>query len=524
MAEEREWTRVELRFPLGSYNAQSTSDFSQPEWPPHPVRVLAAMVAAAHSLPVEERDRARVALTALASCPEPPTIVAPRCDGAPDGRRSVAAFRGASRWAPRNHELGELKHGIHPRELGRGRAAVEKGGIAIGDQPVAFLWPTTLDHDALMALDRVAAEVTFLGTSRSPVLAKVSTISGTNDEAAWLPIAASRTVVATDVRVPTATLLATLDAQHERRNGKLRRGGAPARAAFVPPASLGRFQAYGHTSNLAREPKEPADPRYWGEMLMLPVDRESVVRPKAPGAFALARATRAAILAAYGAAGSPDEAPSLLTARGSDPHAAFVPLPFVGDPHADGRIIGIAILLPHPRRAPDVLIQRRAIERGIRSLLTSPPGTEPRTVGAPGIGNVLFGGTPTTTRTPPLTLQPERWRRASRIWSSVTPVVHSRYRPNSRPESLLEQVTADCRDVGLPEPVRVEVLRSSRFHGAPLGVSRAQLPEAWKGPLRGPTNHLEVTFAEPVAGPVLLGKARHFGLGLCLPVREERAG
>ena len=523
MAEDREWTRVELCFPVGSYNAQSTSEFTQPEWPPHPVRVLAALVAAAHALPVEDRDRALDALTALASCPEAPVIVAPRCDGAPDGRTSVAAFRGASRWAPRNHELGELKHGIHPRDLARGRAAVEKGGIAIGDQSVAFLWPTALGQAALVALNRAAAEVTFLGTSRSPVVASVSTTSGAIDEAAWLPILQSQAAGA-DVRVPTATLLATLDAQHERRNGKPRGNGAPARAAFVPPASLGRLQAYLHTSDLAREPRAPLDPMQWGEMLVLAVDRGSVVRPKAPGAFALARATRAAMLAGYGAAGSADEAPSLLTARGSDPHAAFVPLPFVGDPHADGRIIGIAIVLPHPRRAPDVLIQRRAIERGIRSLVRAASGTERRSVGVPGIGNVLLSGIPATTRIPPRTLQPERWRRASKIWSTVTPVVHSRYRPNSRPESLLEQVTADCRDVGLPEPLQVEVRRVGRFHGAPVGVSRTQLPEAWKGPLRGPTNHLELTFAEPVAGPVLLGKARHFGLGLCLPVEEGRAG
>ena len=521
MAEDSDWTHVELRFPLGSYSAQSTSNFAQPEWPPHPVRVLAALVAAAHSLPVADRDRARDAVTTLASCPEPPEIVAPRCDGAPDGRTSVAALRGASRWAPRNHELGELKNGIHPRELGRGRAAVEKGGIAIGDMPVSFLWPTALDSAALEALDRAAAEVTFLGTSRSPVLVTVSTTSGTIEEAAWMPTRRARPA-SVDVRVPTATLLATLDAQHERRKGKLRRDGAPARAAFVPPASLGRLQAYFHTSDLAREPTEPLDPRQWGEMLVLAVDRGSVVRPKAPGAFALARATRAAILAGYGAAGTADEAPALLTARGSDPHAAFVPLPFVGDPHADGRIIGVAIVLPHPWRAPDVLIQRRAIERGIRSLVAAPSGTERRSVGVPGIGNVLLGGEPA--RIPPRTLQPERWRRASRIWSSVTPVVHSRYQPNSRPESLLEQVTADCRDVGLPEPVQVEVLRVSRFHGAPLGISRTRLPEGWKGPLRGPTNHLELTFAEPVAGPVLLGKARHFGLGLCLPVEEARAG
>jgi CRISPR-associated protein Csb2 len=511
-------TAIELRFPLGSYNSQSASSFSHPEWPPHPVRVMAALVSAAAALAPDEAARARRVIRILCEAAQPPLIVAPRAGSGADGRDSLASLQGASRWAPRNHELGELSAGLHPRDLGRGRAAISKGGVAIGDLPVQFVWPVSLEDEELEALARAAAEMTFLGTSRSPILARVCAVREVSTAPSWVPDREDRRA-AVDVRVPTATLLETLDAVHERRKAAPRRDGSPARAPFIPPASLGRWQRYVHTSELASEEPAVVDPQQWGDMLVLAVDAASQIRPKAPAAYSLARATRAALLATYDEAGSEGEAPPVLRARQAEAHAAFISLPFVGQPNADGRIIGIAIVLPHPSRAPDVLFQRRGIERGIRALITIGRDGQRASVGVPGLGDVVLGSQPPR-RTPPLTLQPARWRSASRRWGSVTPVVHSRFRRSGRLESLLEQVSADCRDVGAPAPVEVELLRTSRFHGAPSGILRRGLPENWRGLLKGPVDHVELTFAEPVEGPLLLGRARHFGLGLCLPLPE----
>ena len=36
-------------------------------------------------------------------------------------------------------------------------------------------------------------------------------------------------------------------------------------------------------------------------------------------------------------------------------------------------------------------------------------------------------------------------------------------------------------------------------------------------PAEAPAPHLRLTFSQPVCGPVLIGRARHFGLGLCIP-------
>ncbi len=422
---------IEVRFPLGVYHAQSASAFDAPEWPPHPVRLIAALLAAVESLPAAQIDPARAVVDELSACVAAPTIVAPRLLAQADGKATVAGFRGASRWAPRNHELGELKKkGVHPRDLGRGRAAVAKGGVAIGDVPVTFSWPLPLDEAALGLLDRVASEVTFLGTSRSPVIACARMTCAPGPEAAWVPVEHHR-VDAVDVRVATPGLPATLDAWHDQRAAPTKRNGAPARAGFVPPASLGRIQAYGYGTDPGPGADPFVDPQWWGDMLVLSIDRDSDVRPKAAAAFALARATRSALLARFADAGDPQEAPSVLRARGAEPHAAIVPLPFVGHPHADGRIIGIAVVLPHSRRSSDVLIQRREIERGARALVEPAADGARLTIGVPGVGDVLLGRAHTGTLAP-VSLREDRWRGAAATWATVTPVVHSRYRRNGR--------------------------------------------------------------------------------------------
>ena len=119
------------------------------------------------------------------------------------------------------------------------------------------------------------------------------------------------------------------------------------------------------------------------------------------------------------------------------------------------------------------------------------------------------------------TLREARYRRASRRWSTVTPLVHSRYLPRKNEQALFEQIAAECADVGLPAPARITVRRSSRFRGAPGSISAKGLPESWTGPLRGPQAHLDLWFDEPVRGPILLGRARHFGVGLCLPFAQD---
>ncbi len=507
---------IALGFPVGMYHALAQADFARAEWPPHPVRLVAALVAAAHGGPGHDVDAARAVIDVLARA-EAPVIVAPRRSTVDEpGDDRVSELRGASRWAPRNHELGELGRGVSPRDLGRGRAEVHKGGIAIGEHRVSFAWPDVELTDAqLDVLTAVVADLTFLGTSRSPVVASVRTDPGA-PQPSWRPTTASQG--STDVRVPDERTLAILDRWHERRSAPLARNGAPARAPLVTVPRLGSVVAYRHDADPV--PIAALDPQTWGDMLVLRVVGD--VTPMARATFAVARATRKALLDTYASPGSPGEAPSVLRGRGGEPHAAFVPLSFIAEPgagsagdRADGHVVGVAILLPHESRLPDVLAQREEVVAGLVRLMG---GVDVR---VPGVGPIQLN-TPDDAR-PLWSLQEGRYRSESVRWTTAIPLVHSRYATRKGPEALLEQVTAECRDVGLPGPVQVEVRRGARLRGAPDRIDATALPASWTGPLKGPHAHLDLWFDRPVAGPVVLGRARHFGLGLCLPFSERGA-
>jgi CRISPR-associated protein Csb2 len=352
----------------------------------------------------------------------------------------------------------------------------------------------------------------------------------------WAPTSADSGEAVSQVRVATARTPAELNAWHARRAAPLRRDGTPAAAPYVPPVSLGEEVSYIHGIDAIELPSEAFDPEWWGDMLIVAVDRaRSQDLPKAPAAFALARAMRKALLDTYGPEGTPEEAPAILRGRAGEAHAAFVPLSFVSQPElraperlgggrgaafADGRTLGVAVVLPHPARVTDVARRRMEVEAGLSRLLGLAE-REAVAVRVPGVGSVWLGLS--DSRRVADTLREARYRRPSTRWSTVTPIVHSRYRPRKGEQALFEQVAAECFDVGLPAPAKVAVRRVPRFRGAPGAINGMGLPDSWKGPLRGPQAHLDLWFDEPVRGPILLGRARHFGLGLCLPFDDHQA-
>lgn len=144
--------------------------------------------------------------------------------------------------------------------------------------------------------------------------------------------------------------------------------------------------------------------------------------------------------------------------------------------------------------------------------------------------------------------------RASRVWTSVTPFVPPRFLKTRGSSSLEGQVQAELSSRGLPEPARVEVeleagdyvdveafwglWEKRRPQAVVLGSglrsdggdrdSGARLAPRWrhfriertgdaKGPPIAAAFGLRLTFAEPVTGPLALGYAGHFGLGLLRP-------
>lgn len=544
--------RVEIRFPLGVYYALSSASFGRPEWPPSPVRLVGALLAAAHETPSADTDASRRVLQAICTA-DAPTVFAPEMvdvnedaphDDARPGVDPVVGFRGPSRWAPRNHSDSELKKsGLSTRNLARDRAEVHKGGVAIGDQAIEIRWANLeLSPEDLAVLRSLADEVTFLGTSRSPAIVSVSVDApNVEREDAWEPAdAGSRGD--TGIRVPDGGLLRAFDQRHEARKSTPKRPVSP--ADQVPSTAMGRTTPYRRRAQwLAQIAGTPIDPRRWGDMIVVEIDpAKSQMRPKASAAFLVARAFRQALLGNFGAVGTPDEAPPILRGRDDEPHAAFVPLPFVGtittkgkrpdgeedvrQVAADGIIRGIAVLLPHEDLVPDVAEQRMRVEAGLLRMLGDPTFAVPMPTDLPAAvqdrqNRLLAIRLPNPNRPLMQTLREERYRAASRVWDTVVPIVHARRRTSTGPRGVYRQVAADCAFAGLPEPARVEILSEAPFGGAPSYLlPDRMIPVDWIGPLQGPRSHVRITFDRPVVGPLLLGKARHFGVGLCLPNRE----
>jgi CRISPR-associated protein Csb2 len=504
--------RISIRFPLGVYHAQSQASFDEPEWPPHPVRLIAALLAAAHSPGRHQRQgllEQDLSLLKKLCDASPPLIGAPHTTriGGHAAEDVVVPVIGATRWAPANY----FKDGK------RNPASVHKVGVAVGDRPIHFEWPELeLELRDLQRLARLAGDVSFLGTTRSPVVAEVASEAGGALNPVWTPVAPGRAPVAPTVavRVPDVYTLDALDRRHAARRST--KAGVETATAAVPGIRVGREAAYLHSSGLALG-ADTVDPRWWGEMVVLSINRErSEVIPRSSACYLLARAVRTALLSAYEDAGKAGEAPAILHGRGDEAHCAIVPLADVWHKDSSGSIKGVAILFPSVDRGNDLPRQRLALEFGLSSLVQDTGHCPQRYVQIPDSGRIWLaqlGPREATLKT----LLRQTYRAVAATWVSVTPVVHARWRKSSR-ETLLGQVARDCSHVGLPAPTKVETIQGSAFpRAASRPVAGRRVPQEWRQSLAGPSNHLRITFASPIAGPVLLGRARHFGLGLLVP-------
>jgi CRISPR-associated protein Csb2 len=190
----------------------------------------------------------------------------------------------------------------------------------------------------------------------------------------------------------------------------------------------------------------------------------------------------------------------------TQPHVAFVALPDVGHPHADGHLLGLAAVLPRDLGGAD----RRRVLRALGRI-------ERLTLGRAGIWVVERVGA----ELPLQGLDPVAWTRPSLRWATVTPVVLDGF--PSEPYGIEAEVVVAtaCQRIGLPRPAHVLLTPGPVVHG---GLPwHAFFPRQRDGQARRPHVHAVITFTEPVRGPVLLGAGRYRGLGLCRPIPSGRA-
>jgi CRISPR-associated protein Csb2 len=226
--------------------------------------------------------------------------------------------------------------------------------------------------------------------------------------------------------------------------------------------------------------------------------------------------------------------------RNGNQQLAIIPLPFVGHQHADGHLLGVALVFPGA-------IPRSERGRVLGRFLVN-ANREPREISLQ-LGRI---GTITLRKAdwaePRHALRPETWTAhpgGAKLWASVTPVVLDRF-PKSDPyqereaweEEVKAIVTTACERIGLPAPVEVAVGTTSWHRGSPRAVQKrrrllghddlkgrdAPLGDGFLNfPPKGengarPQVHACLQFQQAVVGPILLGAGRFLGYGLCKPL------
>ena len=193
------------------------------------------------------------------------------------------------------------------------------------------------------------------------------------------------------------------------------------------------------------------------------------------------------------------------------PHIALIPLPFVGTEHADGRIMGLGLVLP-------ANLDPQEAKLSLETFLHDP---------ATGLArqHTLFNGQwfecrlelETRERTPK-NLDTHTWTKPSRVWASVTPVVLNRhFDGKDKWERAADSVKDACKHAGLPKPREVALSPVSIVEGVPHARDYPKLIRK-KDNGKQSHNHALIVFDEPVNGPVLIGAGRFKGYGLCRPM------
>ncbi|MEM9840725.1 MAG: type I-U CRISPR-associated protein Csb2 [Pseudomonadota bacterium] len=504
---------IELRFLTGACRAARGRADRAPDWPVQPDRIFSALVASWGARGEDEAEAE--ALRWLESLP------GPRLYAADAGIR-----RGVSVYVPVNDTVVKGKaNRIAARDLIAARHTAERSFPAAllplgrrGDTPLLHLllsWDADLPEDHCLPLSSLASDVRHIGHSSSLVACSVTDYQPPREETQ----PARRWVHA-----------GRLDALIAAERGN----------AAGDQAGLQRRPEPGII--VADKPNEDVAPSaspYGERWQIFPLGDGPAIALTATARIAETIRTR--IIAKAGG-----DLPEVLSAHAANggpsaaPHLAILTLPHVGRPHADGSVKGVALVLPRAMEdnlaralggaadeaATRALDAQRALNRALKAIGDDSGDSK----------ELRFDKDRLVVREAASSLaalNPDRWSAESTVWATVTPLVLDRHLKAKRrepkggvnakyQEEMERAVKLACDNVGLPEPVEVRADKHSAHEGAPSVRLHGPPQTRWAVPHHCRTRsltHAVLTFAEPMRGPLLLGAGRHYGLGLCAPVR-----
>lgn len=470
---------LEVEYLMGRVIASCHDDRRAVEWPPHPARLFAALVAAFKECDLG--DTVKDALQWLEAQPEPGIYANPPEHG---GRvRDVCDV-----FVPVNDPK-KKSASVLPEK--RSRQLRWFPAFTPNDKTVYFIWnDAVLDEQKAEALQEVAQNVTYLGHSMSPVRIQVRRSAPENKSPTLTPHPEGKLLL----RTTAEGRLAYLESRHLQR----------VENAGLQPR-LGRVSEY----RVIGEDVTPIPRSLYQYIYILRKDKGC--RLPLEAAFGLCSLVRKALLDCCN-----DPLPEIISGhlpnrKPSDkPHLAVMPLANVGHRHADGHIMGFAVMLPNSADYGE----RKQLEQGLHAL-------KKLKLGFLGAWDVALLDTESL-ETAAKTLQPYTYTRAYRHWASVTPVVFGHFPKKQPGKDVLAVIGKACLDVGLPEPNDVRLVPGSRFNAAPLAktfiTEDVRNTEYLNGKL---TAHVVLSFAEPVRGPIILGAGRFLGLGVFRPDRQR---
>lgn len=453
--------QLQIGFPAGRYFAASMADPRKPEWPPHPSRVYSALVAAAYAGGRKPTAAERNVLHKLESA-EPPVLSCPEADVA-DAPDSYVPVNDSKSRLSIKHPQGVLLPNRQARQF--------PAAFMLDEPQVMVRWELQVSPDELQSLDDLAARVTHLGTSHSLVTAAFTTTE-MSSKVTMAPVSGGDVFV----RVPTSGRLDELDRIASMGHGTLRRP-APLCESLVSYA-LVETQGTAVIESAYDWITLKVTDASWG----------------ADTAHTFARAARKAVMSILG-----DEAPAAVHGHDdSTDHLAWLPLVDVGHEHANGKVRGLAVALPRSMSANDRGLALAGLARLERVVL--PDGQVARVTAS-------IDGPET-----PKVLRAWTWSRPTRYWSTVTPVILDRPPKRADAEKIAAALAESLVNAGFPAPTSIYASPTSDFDGA---------PSAFDVPTRLPRFHARIVFPEPIAGPVLAGRWKNFGIGLFRPTPME---
>jgi len=473
---------LEIEFLSGVCRATREPGNEYPDWPPQPDRVFSALVSAWGVRGEQPQERA--ALEWLERQP-PPVVHA----SGHTARTTPTVFV-----PPNDFKTSKAMHTYIRVMPDRRPRQPRCFPVARPDDPLmAFAWSTEPGPVLFEALDAMARDVSYLGHSSSLTRCRFVPSSAVT----------SRHLAETARRRVYPGRLSELEVAY-REN--------PIRPKICPGAP-----AFARRISASESIEAP------GDWLVL-----EVVGGKTPDSRAAAlvcRLLRQTLMSGYRKIGQGNVIPEEISGHTTDgaptrnPHIAIVPMMFVGFPHADGHLLGFALVPPRGNNLNQIGGLRAAFEkiapydeRRERRILTLE--------GEPLNESLYLATAPLDMRKRSLSFQP--YMKPSRIWASVTPIVLDRHLKRRSEVEQQELIANACENSGLPRPRidQIQIGKYSTIEGMPPARPLRGAPPwtRWKIPqsiASRPLVHAVVDFGQDISGPVLLGAGRFTGLGLC---------